>query len=74
LKHIQSARVYASVLNAFIITGYKGIDPEVSLRNGISTAQSGVAQTPTAGLDPGMDSPYKYPTTRTFSIGLNVTF
>jgi len=74
LRYIQSARLYASVLNAFIITGYKGIDPEVSLRNGTSYAQSGVAQTPTAGLDPGMDSPYKYPTTRTFSIGLNVTF
>lgn len=74
IKYIQAARVYASSLNTFIITGYKGIDPEVSLRNGISTAQSGVAQTPTSGLDPGMDSPYKYPTTRTFSIGLNVTF
>jgi hypothetical protein len=70
----QSARIYASVLNAFIITGYKGIDPEVSLRNGVSTAQAGVVQTPTSGLDPGMDSPYKYPTTRTFTVGLNVTF
>lgn len=74
IKYIQSARIYASVLNAFIITGYKGIDPEVSLRNPVSTAQAGVVQTPTAGLDPGMDSPYKYPTTRTFTIGLNVTF
>jgi len=74
MRYIQSARLYAAVLNAFIITGYKGIDPEVSLRNGLSTAQSGVAQTPTSGLDPGMDSPYKYPTTRTFTLGLNVTF
>lgn len=74
MRYIQSARIYAAVLNALIITGYKGIDPEVSLRNGVSTAQSGVAQTPTSGLDPGMDSPYKYPTTRTFTIGLNVTF
>jgi hypothetical protein len=74
MRYIQSARLYAAVLNALIITGYKGIDPEVSLRNGLSVAQSGVAQTPTSGLDPGMDSPYKYPTTRTFTIGLNVTF
>lgn len=74
IKYIQSARFYASVLNAFILTGYKGIDPEVSLRNGTSYAQSGVAQTPTAGLDPGIDGPWKYPTTRTFSLGLNVTF
>ena len=74
IKYIQSARLYASVLNAFIITGYKGVDPEVSLLNDRSTVQSGVVQTPTAGLDPGMDSQYRYPTTRTFTIGLNVTF
>jgi hypothetical protein len=74
IKYIQSARIYASTLNTFIITGYKGIDPEVSLRNGVSTAQSGVAQTPTSGLDPGVDGPWKYPTARTFSVGLNVTF
>ena len=74
IKYIQSARFYVAALNAFILTGYKGIDPEVSLRNGTSYAQSGVAQTPTAGLDPGVDGPWKYPTTRTFSIGLNVTF
>jgi len=73
-KYIQSARLYVSVLNTLIITGYKGIDPEVSLRNPTSNVQSGVVQTPTSGLDPGMDSPYKYPTTRTFTIGLNVTF
>ena len=73
-KYIQSARIYASSLNTFIITGYKGIDPEVSLRNPTSTAQAGVVQTPTAGLDPGMDSPYKYPTTRTFTLGIDITF
>jgi TonB-dependent starch-binding outer membrane protein SusC len=74
LKFIQNARIYVASLNTFIITGYKGIDPEVSLRNGVSTAQSGVDQVPTSGLDPGIDSPFKYPTTRTFSIGLNVAF
>ncbi|MBN2611916.1 MAG: SusC/RagA family TonB-linked outer membrane protein, partial [Bacteroidales bacterium] len=74
IKYIQSARLYVSVLNAFIITGYKGIDPEVSLRNPTSYAQSGVVQVPTSGLDPGMDSPNNYPTARTFTIGLNVTF
>jgi hypothetical protein len=74
IRYIQSARVYVATLNTFIITGYKGIDPEVSLRNGTSTAQSGVVQVPTSGLDPGIDSPFKYPTTRTFSVGLNVSF
>jgi TonB-linked SusC/RagA family outer membrane protein len=74
LKYIRSARFYIATLNTFIITGYKGIDPEVSLRNGTSSAQSGVVQVPTSGLDPGMDSPFKYPTTRSFSVGLNVSF
>jgi TonB-linked SusC/RagA family outer membrane protein len=74
LKYIKSARFYVASLNTFIITGYKGLDPEVSLRNPTSTAQSGVVQVPTSGLDPGMDSPFKYPTTRSFSVGLNVTF
>jgi TonB-linked SusC/RagA family outer membrane protein len=74
IKYIQSARIYASVLNAIIITGYTGIDPEISLRNPTSYVQSGVVQVPTAGLDPGMDSPNSYPTTRTFTVGLNVIF
>jgi len=74
IEYIKSVRLYASVLNALIITGYKGVDPEVSLLNEKSSVQSGVVQTVTKGLDPGMDSQYRYPTTRTFSIGLNVTF
>jgi hypothetical protein len=74
IKYIQSLRLYISVLNAFIITGYKGIDPEVSLLNPTTSAQSGVASVSTKGLDPGMDDVSKYPTTRTFTIGLNVTF
>ncbi len=73
-KYIKAARFYIATLNTFIITGYKGIDPEVSLRNPTSNAQSGVVQVPTSGLDPGMDSPFKYPTTRSFSVGLNVSF
>ena len=64
IKYIRSLRIYASVLNAIIITGYKGIDPEISLRNPNSTVQSGVVQVVTSGLDPGMDSPNNYPTTR----------
>jgi TonB-linked SusC/RagA family outer membrane protein len=74
IKYIQSARIFVSTLNTFIFTGYKGIDPEVSLRNGVSNAQAGINVIPTSGLDPGIDSRDKYPTTRTFSIGINVTF
>jgi len=74
IKFIQSVKIYASVLNALVITGYKGLDPEVILRPGATSAQSGVVSVQTSGLTPGLDSPYKYPTTRTFTVGLNVTF
>ena len=57
-KSFKAARVYASGLNLLTITGYKGIDPEVNR----------------SGLAPGNDDRDKYPTTRTFSIGVNVTF
>ncbi len=43
-KYIKSLRVYGSVLNALTITGYKGIDPEVS----------------TDGLTPGYDTRDRY--------------
>lgn len=55
---VKNLRVYASGLNLFTITGYKGIDPEIN-------------QT---GLYPGNDERDKYPTTRTFTLGVNVTF
>lgn len=48
-KYIKSLRVYGSVLNALTITGYKGIDPEVS----------------TDGLTPGYDTRDRYPSVRT---------
>jgi hypothetical protein len=57
-KYIQSARLYVSSLNTFTITGYKGIDPEVT----------------TSGLSPGNDYRDKYPTTRTFTLGVNLKF
>jgi TonB-dependent starch-binding outer membrane protein SusC len=57
-KYIRSARVYVAGLNMFMITKYKGIDPEVSR----------------LGLDPGRDDRDKYPTMRTFTAGVNLTF
>lgn len=57
-KYIESARVYVSTLNTFIITKYKGTDPEVNA----------------GGLDPGNDSRDKYPTVRTFTLGFNLVF
>lgn len=54
----KSFRIFASSLNTMTITGYKGIDPEVSF----------------SGLAPGNDYRDKYPTTRTFTLGVNVSF
>ncbi len=56
--YIKSLRVYGSCQNIWTITGYKGIDPEVSR----------------TGLTPGSDYRDKFPTTRTFTLGLNLEF
>ena len=57
-KYIKAIRVYGSCTNALTITGYKGIDPEVNR----------------VGLSPGNDGRDKYPMTRTFTLGTNITF
>lgn len=57
-KWIKTLRLYVSVNNAITITGYKGIDPEVS----------------TSGLAPSYDNRDSYPHTRAFTFGMNVTF
>lgn len=74
IKFIQSARIYVSSLNTLIITGYKGIDPEVSLVTEGGGSQGGININSGAGLAPGIDNRDKYPTMRTFTVGLNVTF
>lgn len=57
-NHIKSLRIYTTVNNAFIITKYKGIDPEVNM----------------SGLTPGIDDSNIYPKTRSFVLGINVQF
>ncbi len=57
--YIQNARIYGSIYNVFTITKYKGMDPELGSDN-FWTA--------------GVDDRDKYPTVRSFTIGLNVTF
>ncbi|GAA4442970.1 TonB-dependent receptor [Pontibacter saemangeumensis] len=59
ISFVRNARVYVSGLNLVTITDYEGIDPE------------GVSYT---GFDPGNDQRDKYPTTRTFTAGLSLTF
>lgn len=57
-KYINNLRVYVSGQNLFCITGYSGLDPEVD----------------NAFMSPGIDYQDKYPTTRSFTFGLNVNF
>ena len=57
-RYIKSARLYVSGQNLFCITGYSGLDPEVS----------------NYFLTPGVDSRDKYPTVRSWTIGLNINF
>jgi TonB-dependent starch-binding outer membrane protein SusC len=54
--HIYSLRVYANVSNAFTITKYTGMDPEVGSWN---------------ALEAGYDGGY-YPQSRVFTVGVNV--
>jgi TonB-linked SusC/RagA family outer membrane protein len=57
-KFIKMARVYVSGQNLFCITGYSGLDPEVS----------------NYYWAPGVDERDKYPTIRSFTVGLNIHF
>jgi hypothetical protein len=58
---VSSARLYLSGRNLLTLTGYKGMDPEVSVF-GLD------------GLSPGNDQRDTYPTTRMFTAGVSLTF
>ncbi len=59
-KYLSSIRLYVSGQNLFCITGYSGLDPELS--NGSDY------------MGAGRDFRDKYPTIRSFTFGLNVNF
>lgn len=56
--YVSNARVYVSGQNLFCLTDYSGLDPEVS----------------NYFLAPGIDNRDKYPTTRSFTVGLMINF
>jgi len=58
---IDRLSVYLSVVNAITITKYSGYDPEVSSFNRLSSGSFGIDIS-------------NYPTARTYSIGVNITF
>ena len=57
-KYLRNVRIYGSATNLFCITKYSGIDPEVS----------------NYFMTPGVDNRDKYPTTRSFSVGMSFNF
>jgi iron complex outermembrane receptor protein len=57
-KNISSMRLYFTANNVFTVTGYKGIDPEITQ----------------GGISPGIDYNNFYPKTRTLLLGFNVSF
>ena len=59
-KWIKSFRIYGSVNNLAVITGYGGIDPEVSIVD--------------PELGPGRDDKNRYPMARTYTLGVSFKF
>jgi hypothetical protein len=57
----SSIRIYAEAQNLWVLTSYKGFDPEVSSNGGLADR--------TAGVDYGA-----YPSARTILIGLSLKF
>ena len=56
-QYIKGIRLYVTANNLFVITGFKGVDPEVNQ----------------GGLAPGVDYNNFYPKTRTFLFGANIS-
>ncbi|HLT06883.1 MAG TPA: SusC/RagA family TonB-linked outer membrane protein [Cyclobacteriaceae bacterium] len=57
-NNVKKIRLYLNAQNLFIITDYRGIDPEMEI----------------GGLTPGIDMKNYYPKTRSFLLGLNLNF
>lgn len=57
-KDKSMIRIYVGANNLFVITNYRGIDPEIGM----------------GGIEPGIDNRNYYPKTRSFMLGLNVNF
>ena len=59
IKYVDKARIFFSGENVFCLTNYQGIDPEMSTSDRFGF---------------GVDYRNKYPTIRTWTVGLNITF
>lgn len=57
-KYVRNLRIYGNVTNLATITGYSGLTPDVNV----------------TGLQAGIEKRGSYPTTRTFTFGVNFGF
>ena len=58
VKPLSNLRIYATARDLFVFTKYSGLDPEVNIN----------------GLEPGFEERDAYPKTRTFMMGVQVSF
>ena len=67
VKGFENLRVYISANNLFVITKYKGLDPEINTSNtNLNTANL-------AYIDANYNGNGYYPKTRSFTFGVNLT-
>lgn len=65
---LDKIRLYVTGENLFVITGYTGIDPEVSTTLSQDSSDGSITSSP------GIDRYDSYPRPRTFSFGVNISF
>jgi len=89
-KYFSSARIYVGGNNLFVLTGYKGVDPELQAAGDLGGNPGGgqVAAPAAGGVQTGYFAPGQapnpigldnagagfYPKTRSFQLGVNLTF
>jgi iron complex outermembrane receptor protein len=65
---LSSLRLYATVENPFVFTGYSGVDPEVSIDMNLTEKEEWKKKSP------GIDNFDNYPKPRTYLFGVNIQF
>ncbi|MFC5409941.1 SusC/RagA family TonB-linked outer membrane protein [Larkinella bovis] len=66
-KYLSAARIYIGGNNLFTLTKYKGVDPELQVKADLQNESQ-------APNNIGMDFSNIYPKTRSFQLGVNLTF
>lgn len=69
LWNLASLRIFISATNLLTFTNYKGIDPEVNSNRSEGLNWSGYVSDTEQGVDQGA-----YPNSKTYTVGLNLTF